>query len=343
LLAVALFLSGIERRWAVTGVRRVSLGLLLAGILAVGVLDQTSSANVPPYGSIAESYRSDGQFVRRIEQRIGARGSVFQLPYVPFPDGGVVRRITDYDLVRGYLHSNSLRWSFGAMVGRPEDWQAELAARPATLQVEAAAVAGFDGVYIDRFGYADAARSLERLLRTLTGEPPLASADERLAFFDLRGLRRRLEQRHTANELGALRRATLEPLTMTWTGFGDVEWSAGREWRPFASNAALVVTNPSRVTRRALVEAVLADRNEAGREVTLRYPDRSNRRVRPTRAGSRVGHVVELAPGANVIGVEVGGARRAIGDATPLRAQVSVLDEGFWPFARPRAANRRSG
>ena len=132
--------------------------------------------------------------MRRIEQRIGADGSVFQLPYMPFPDGGVVRRITDYDLVRGYLHSNGLRWSFGAMVGRPEDWQGELAARPPTLQVEAAAAAGFDGVYVDRFGYADSARSLERRLRELTGAPPITSADGRLVFFDLRGLRRRLER-----------------------------------------------------------------------------------------------------------------------------------------------------
>ena len=62
---------------------------------------------------------------------IGADGSVFQLPYMPFPDGGVVHRMTDYDLVRGYLHSDGLHWSFGAMSGRPEDWQAELARRAA--------------------------------------------------------------------------------------------------------------------------------------------------------------------------------------------------------------------
>jgi hypothetical protein len=342
LLAVALVLSGVERRWAVTGLRRASLGLVLAGILAVGVLDQTSAANVPAYRSIAESYRSDGQFVRRIEQRIGADGSVFQLPYMPFPDGGVVHRMTDYDLVRGYLHSDGLHWSFGAMSGRPEDWQAELARRPLELQVDAAASAGFDGVYVDRFGYADSARSLERRLRELTGEPPITSADNRLFFFDLRGLRRRLERGHTTSALGGLRRATLEPLTVGWSGFGDAQGRAGREWRPFASNAALVVTNPSRSTRRALFEAVIAGRDEAGREVTLRYPDGSSGRVRPSRSGSRITHVLELAPGTNVIGLEVG-ASRTVGDAAPLRAQARVLDEGFWPFAGPTAANRRSG
>ena len=79
---------------------------MLVARSVVGVLDQTSAANVPQYRTVATSYHSDGQFVRRIEQRIGTGGSVFQLPYVPFPDGGVVHRITDYDLVRGYLHSD---------------------------------------------------------------------------------------------------------------------------------------------------------------------------------------------------------------------------------------------
>jgi hypothetical protein len=143
-------------------------------------------------------------------------------------------------------------------------------------------------------------------------------------------------------ELGALRRATLEPLTVAWPGFGEVEWSNGRGWRPIGSGAALVVDNPSRATRRASFEAVFADRDETGREVILRYPDGSTDHVRPTRSGARVDRVLELAPGANVIGVEVAGAQRAAGDAAPLRAQASVLDQGFWPFAGGTAANRAS-
>ena len=61
-------------------------GLLLV-VLAVGVLDQTSTAYKPPYAALEAEYRSDGDFVAAIEERLPAGAMVFQLPYHPFPGG----------------------------------------------------------------------------------------------------------------------------------------------------------------------------------------------------------------------------------------------------------------
>ena len=328
LLAVALLLSALGRRWGATRGRRAAFAAILVVVLGVGVLDQTSSADVPDYRSITASYRSDGDFVRAIENRLGGHGSVFQLPYVPFPDGGITYRMTDYDLIRGYLHSNKLRWSFGAMKGRPQDWQAELSNEPVPVQIRAAAAAGFDGVWVDRFGYADSAKRLAQEIRRLTGAPPLESADHRLLFFDLRGLERRLERSHTPAQLAALRQATLEPLQTGWVpGSGADKRRYGRDWLSIGSGAELAVDNPSSHSRQASFEALFATLRPASETVVVTYPDGRSTRVTATRRGARVHRALELPPGKSVIRVAIPRA-----GAPPLWVHGGVTDDGFRPF-----------
>lgn len=322
-LAVALVLSTLERRWHAPG-RRLALAALLAATLGIGVLDQTSAADVPNYRAIAAQFSSDGEFVRGIERRLGGRGSVFQLPYVPFPEGGITYRLTDYDLVHGYLHSSHLRWSFGAMTGRPQDWQGVLSEQPVTLQLEGAAAAGFDGLYVDRFGYRDGARSLDREIRPLVGTPLLTSRDGRLEFFDLRPLTRRLARTNSSAALAALRRATLEPLKLAWgQGFGPPRTRAGQSWRQVRQEAELVVTNPSRDERRALLEIVLA-RHSGATSLTVSFSGASRFRTSVPASEAAFRRVLSLEPGQNVV--------RVAGSQIPARTLLTVLDEGFRPF-----------
>ncbi|MGH3111163.1 MAG: hypothetical protein ACRDQT_09625, partial [Gaiellaceae bacterium] len=187
LLAVALALTDLGRRWH-DGKRRLAFAGVLTATLVVGVLDQTSPANVPPYDEIRREYASDARFVEAIEARLPAGADVLQLPYVPFPEAGLSGPMGDYDLVRPYFHSQDLRWSFGAEKGRPEDWLAPLAEEPVEVVLAAARSAGFEGLYIDRLGYADRGGAVEAdVTRALDGARPLVSANRRLVFFDLRG------------------------------------------------------------------------------------------------------------------------------------------------------------
>ncbi len=334
LLAIALSLSALGRRWQASRGGRAAFAALLVVTLGLGVFDQTSASYVPDYQSITTSYRSDGVFVRATERRLGGHGSVFQLPYVPFPEGGITYRLTDYDLVRGYLHSDRLRWSFGAMSGRVQDWQGALAEQALTLQIQGAAAAGFDGIYIDRFGYPDGARSLERQIQPLVGRPRLKSPDRRLVFFDLRPLARRLARSHSPAALGALRRATLEPLQAQWTaGFGPVRRKGGGAWRQVRHEAELVIVNPSHRTRRAALQTVLATRRTAAAGATVGYPDGTFARLRATTSGTRLWHVLELAPGRNVIRLTTTASAPKSAGESPLWIQAAVRDSGFWPFA----------
>jgi phosphoglycerol transferase len=187
LLAVGLLL---DRAVAALEARRAGKALAAAAVFAVlvvGLLDQTSSAFQPRYGALSAEYRSDGDFVRGIEGRVPAGGMVFQLPYVPFPEAAPPARMFDYDELRGYLHSGELRWSYGAMKGRPGDPSPALAAEPVPDMVRDVRAAGFGGIYVDRFGYEDGGARLESELASAVGSPPLVSKNGRLSFFDLAG------------------------------------------------------------------------------------------------------------------------------------------------------------
>jgi phosphoglycerol transferase len=111
---------------------------------------------------------------------------VFQLPYAPFPEPLLVGRMEPYELFRGYLHSRTLRWSYGTMKGRAGDlWQRSVCALPTPDLVRTVALAGFDGIYVNRKGYLDRGMQLEAELRSELGVSPLVSGDGSLSFFDM--------------------------------------------------------------------------------------------------------------------------------------------------------------
>jgi phosphoglycerol transferase len=168
--------------------RGASIWPLLAAVTCVtllGVLDQTPKEPLQSQQSIAAEYRNDRRFVAKIESSLPRDSAVFQLPIISFPEHPPVVRMTDYDLAKGYLNSRHLRWSYGAMTGREGKWLDRLSARPIQEILPAVAAAGFNGLYVDRYGYNDNANSLEANLRSILGEQPLVSGNGRLSFFDL--------------------------------------------------------------------------------------------------------------------------------------------------------------
>jgi phosphoglycerol transferase len=121
--------------------------------------------------------------------------AIFELPIMQFPEVGPQVRMLDYDPYRGYLHDDgSLRWSYGGVKGRPiADWQlivrnkiGPIAALPALLGV------GYDGIWVDTFGYEDGGAQIRADLQKTLRTRPLESEDRRLLFFDLRPYAARL-------------------------------------------------------------------------------------------------------------------------------------------------------
>ena len=146
---------------------------------------------------------------------------MFQLPYVPFPEGypdtpvgdQVATYATKYEPLRGYLNSSTLRWSYGAIKGRPDDWAAQLAGQPLAFVVPAVSAAGFDGIWVDPAGFEPAkALRIRTALRELLSEAPLVSPDRNLWFFDLRRYRAQLAAVDSSAQLALLRERVLNPL-----------------------------------------------------------------------------------------------------------------------------------
>lgn len=172
------------------GHKKHLLGAVFVSVLIViGVFDQTTTTFffVPEYKKIEVEYRSDAEFVGRIESSLPNGAMVFQLPYMTFPENGPLHRMTqDFELVKPYLHSNKLRWSYGAInTDRYDTWQRSIVLKPVPEFIEEIVANGFSGVYINRNGYADAAASLEDELTTLLGASPITNRDGTLLFFSL--------------------------------------------------------------------------------------------------------------------------------------------------------------
>jgi hypothetical protein len=156
-------------------------------------------------------WEADTVYVEAIDELLPDGSAVFQLPVVRFPEEAPPGRMKDYDHLRGFVHTppGHLRWSYGAMKGRPDgDWQlavrnelGEVGSLPALLGL------GFDGLWVDTFGYDDGGARVRADLDAATGVEPVISADRRTLFYDLRPLRERLADEGTTQaDLEALAR-----------------------------------------------------------------------------------------------------------------------------------------
>ncbi|MDT4896044.1 MAG: hypothetical protein QOH25_1121 [Acidobacteriota bacterium] len=196
LIAVAQLLDAFSRKYLKSHRAQLCYLSFLSLVIVAGVLDQTSTTFffVPEYDKIKNEYQSDSDFVNNVEASLPARAMIFQLPYVPFPENPPVNKMVDYEHLKGYLHSKTLRWSYGTIKGEKDDlWQNSVAAKPVDEFVEEISRAGFMGIYINRDGYADDAAKLETELTALLGVKPLASRKGNLIFFNLVDYHNRLK------------------------------------------------------------------------------------------------------------------------------------------------------
>ena len=206
-----------DRAWRVPV---VAIGLSL--VLVLGVLDQVSPASIPDYATAQARWESDDAFVGRIE-RILHDGSapladrstdtpaVFQLPYRYFPeapDTGLFNMLGPYDLVLGYLHSDDLNWSWGAVRGRGADWQERAVRRPVDDFLDRIAAVGYSGLMYDgSAAYSGGGPDVDEISEVL-GEP-ITSRQGELFFWDLRDRAAELRDRIGARGVEQLRAETL--------------------------------------------------------------------------------------------------------------------------------------
>ena len=271
--AVGLGLDALRRRlrrgyWVVA-----ALGL----VLVLGIYDQSSKSVIPPYAANGASSGSDGLFVKAIQRIMPDNAEIFELPYVAYPESPPMGAMLDYDLARGFIHTtDGLTWSYGAMKGRPQDWAAQAQNLPIAALVPGVAAAGFSGIYIDRYGYADRAKALTAQIQSLTGVTPIVSRDQRLEFFDLRPYAARLRAQFSVAEVARLKRATLYPPVIVF-GNGFYGPENGSRWALGA--ATLAMTNPTSTPEQMVFSARIHTLAKGRWPMTVTLPDSTVRHI----------------------------------------------------------------
>jgi phosphoglycerol transferase len=198
------------------------------------------------------------------------------------------------------------------------------------------AAAGFDGIYVDRDGYADAGRAIQATLTRFGAGAPLLSRQRDLAFFDLRAYRRTLRSTRSAAQLRALRDATLRPrIGTTWaSGFRRGRQVERGYTRAADGEATLQVDNHSRRARAAVFAATIRPLSPAVTSVRVRYPDGSSTTVALSPAGAKLRRSLRLAPGRSTLRFSALPAQ----PGAPAQLEfddAAVLNRAFMPFFQP--------
>lgn len=253
LAAVGLGLDAL-RHWRPVVRRSWLWGLALAGILVFGVFEQSTTAGIPRYAANTASYDNDQNFVDTIQTLVPHGAAIYELPYVPFPENPPVVHMTDYDEGRGdVLTTTGLRWSYGAMKGRPADWASQATSTPVPTLVDELVAGGFSGIWLDRYGYTDNGAEMVGELQAAIGAAPISSENGRFVFFNLRPVAARLRAQESAGVRAGLRAALLNPLDVTWdNGFYGPE-NDGSRWA--LSRAPATVVNRDRIPRNSVIYA----------------------------------------------------------------------------------------
>jgi len=169
----------------------------LAIILLIAIFDQTSPSMLSRYNydKNKNEYNQNKDFIQMIEKEttnnVGGDNEdimIFQLPYMVYPENGRFNdRVTDYSNAVGYLFSKKLKWSYGAIKGRDEDfWIRSVSYLPTDRLIETVALTGFKGIWIDRWGYEyNELAELEEKLIKYSNSKYIESENKRFIFFDL--------------------------------------------------------------------------------------------------------------------------------------------------------------
>lgn len=257
LVAVGVALSGLTGKLQARYPRgQRALAAAVAALLLLCVFDQVSVTHlVSRYEDNAIRFAEGHAFAARVESLLPRGAMVFQLPHTEVPVEVRLRpRMELYGHGWAFVHSRRLRWSWGGIRGRNGDWAREIAFLPPHELVPRLALAGFAGIWLDRFGYDGRALRLVSRLAEAAGTSPIESESGRFVLVSLVEFQHRLEM-EMASELARKRREALRvPLVPRFgAGCDREEDDHGTRW--CGPTSRLFLKNTLDVERRVTVRA----------------------------------------------------------------------------------------
>lgn len=306
LAATGLIVDGVVQRVRQDR-QRLTAAAAAAAILVIGVLDQTNAYWTPEYARVNHAFLADQAYFRAVEARLPRSASVFQLPRMVFPESPPVGELGSYGLLKPYLHTDHLRWSFGGIKGRVESlWQDRLPDPATDSFLSDLAAAGFDGLYVDRGGYDDDGKAVESVVTRVTGgAAPFVSEDGRKAFYDLRDYADRIRS-STGAELARRREELLFPIVIEQSRefYGPEPDAGGARWWAVGPDAVLSLNDATRRREQAVVSFDI--RTATGRPATfrIRWPDGERQTVQVGESPVRITRQLSTDRGQSSIVIE---------------------------------------
>jgi phosphoglycerol transferase len=251
---VALILDVLSKKYFHTRLKRGLFYASLTLLTFFGLLDQTPKVPAIDYAWTTKAYRHDQEYFRQIDSMMPDKAMIFQFPVYSFPED------INYDHMRGYLQSDKLRWSAGAMKDRQiYNWQKAVEKKSVPEMLEELAVLDFSGLYIDRAGPTPIPPGLEdQISATLSLQKPLVSQDGRMAFYSLLDYKKKVQDGIGKDELAERGRRYLNPFTTIWKkDFSPLEGTPEKNWHWSGPNGELHIQNDLDYPREVTMEMSL--------------------------------------------------------------------------------------
>lgn len=232
------------------------LAFALLCLLLIGLADQGQAAAplVARYSSNKAHVDEEREIVNRIEQALPHVRQVYQLPETSFPPDPGLAQMQPYDHGRPYLWSKRLSWSWPSFSRRREAWSQAIGKPRQDRFVTNLVASGFDGLWLDRFGYKPSElAALEAKLITQLGKPLATSSHGRYLFFSLEAQRKQWLAEGTESSRLEARASLMEAIQVQFgPGFYDLEEAAdGQTWHRWSQRESVMsIYNPSTRPRR---------------------------------------------------------------------------------------------
>ena len=154
-------------------------------LLTLGGVYQQYPGTQFDYVTCKEMYTSDAAFISQIEAMVPEGSMIYQMPYHEYPEGGPVESMNDYDLWAGYVHSETLKWSYGGVKGREGDkWFSSIDNNNVQEVVRVAKETGYAGIYVERRAFTEEElEERESELRRVLGSEPIESPNGYQSFY----------------------------------------------------------------------------------------------------------------------------------------------------------------
>ena len=305
LLAVGLWASRADRG------RRFAWPLA-AGLILLGVLDQTNPGAAPDYQSLRATQQDLAHFTSGLRQAAGPGCAVFQLPVTRYPEEPPPGAMDDYEHLLPALASTAgLSWSYGAMRGTSRaDWQLALPVSDTPRLLDDLAAAGFCAVEVDRSGYTTGTDPTPGI-GTVLGPAVAQTRDGDLAAYSLAPLRDAIRALPTAQQ-STRRDEVLRPSLVTLPGSLVEVDSEGIPSQWTGPSATLQVANMGAAPRRLRVSFGIAALDDDPGTVEVSGAGVSTSTITLTAGVTPVTLEVTAAPGLTLVNLTSTAAIRRI-------------------------------